>query len=54
MPTKVSKFSKASLVASKGFKPIERDILAIKLEDGKTYSKAEAERIIKQTKGGLR
>ncbi|WP_288531422.1 hypothetical protein [uncultured Secundilactobacillus sp.] len=49
-----SKFSKASLVASKGFKPIERDILALKLEDGKTYTKAEAAKIIKETKGGLR
>ncbi|MBT9671757.1 hypothetical protein [Secundilactobacillus kimchicus] len=49
-----SKFSKASLVMSKGFKPIERDILSLKLEDGKTYSRVEAEKIIKETKGGLR
>ncbi|WP_282801220.1 hypothetical protein [Secundilactobacillus kimchicus] len=49
-----SKFSKASLVTSKGFKPIERDILALKLEEDKTYSKDEVTKIIKETKGGLR
>lgn len=48
-----AKFSKASLVNSNGFKPIERDILSLKLEDGKTYSKTEVTKIIKQFKGGI-
>lgn len=48
-----SKFSKASLVKSKGFKPIERDMLSIRLDAEKLYTKAEAERIIKEYKGGI-
>lgn len=50
---KVDRFTKSALVASKGFKPIERDILSIRLEDDKTYSKAEVDKIIKNFKGGL-
>lgn len=48
-----TKFSKDVLVHSAGFKPIERDILSLKLEDGKTYSKTEVTKIIKQFKGGI-
>lgn len=47
------KFSKASLVSSQGFTPIERDILSLKLADSETYSKTEVTKIIKQFKGGI-
>ncbi|MGQ4559256.1 hypothetical protein ACUIJQ_08220 [Levilactobacillus hammesii] len=49
----VSKFNKSALASSKGFTPIERDILTIKLADNKKYSITEAKKIIKQTKGGI-
>lgn len=48
-----SKYSKAALVASRGYTPIERDILTLKLVDGQTYTKAEAQKIIKKFKGGI-
>lgn len=48
-----TQFSKEALVHSTGFKPIERDILSLKLEDGKNYSKTEVTKIIKQFKGGI-
>lgn len=48
-----NKFSKVALVHSKGFKPIERDILSIQLVDGQTYTKIEATKIIKEFKGGI-
>jgi len=46
-------FSKASLVDSKAFKPIERDILSMKLVDSKMYTISEAKKIIKAFKGGI-
>lgn len=49
----VAKYSKASLVKSSGFKPIERDILSLKLDDKVLYSLDEAKKIIKETKGGI-
>lgn len=49
----VSKYSKTSLVKSAGFKPIERDILSLKLDDEVLYSLDEAKKIIKETKGGI-
>ncbi|WP_461244459.1 hypothetical protein [Secundilactobacillus muriivasis] len=49
-----NKFSKTALVTSKGFKPIERDMLSIRLDPEKLYTKAEAEQIIKEFKGGIR
>lgn len=49
----VSKYSKASLVKSAGFKPIERDILSLKLDDKVLYSLDEAKKIIRNTKGGI-
>lgn len=48
-----NKFSKSSLVDSTGFKPIERDILTLKLVDGQTYTKSETWKIIKKFKGGI-
>lgn len=47
------KYSKASLVSSKGFSPIEKDILTIKLVDNKKYSINEAKKVIRDTKGGI-
>ncbi|WP_203640684.1 hypothetical protein [Levilactobacillus andaensis] len=46
-------FSKASLIDSKVFKPIERDILSMKLVDSKQYSINEAKKIIEKFKGGI-
>lgn len=46
-------YNKASLVESKLFKPIERDILSMKLVDSKQYSINEAKKIIKKFKGGI-
>lgn len=48
-----NKFKKSALVKSHGFKPIERDILSLKLVDGQDYTKAEAMKIIKKFKGGI-
>ena len=48
-----NKFSKTALVNSTGFKPIERDMLSLKLVDGQTYTKTEAKKIIKEFKGGI-
>ncbi|WP_203638890.1 hypothetical protein [Levilactobacillus wangkuiensis] len=48
-----AKYSKASLVKSAGFKPIERDILSLKLDDKVLYSLDEAKKIIRNTKGGI-
>lgn len=50
---RVAKYSKASLAKSSGFKPIERDILSLKLDDEVLYSLDEAKKIIKETKGGI-
>jgi len=47
------KFSKASLVKSQGFTPIERDILSLRLNDSETYTKKEVSKIIKDFKGGI-
>lgn len=49
----VAKYSKASLMKSAGFKPIERDILSLKLDDEVLYSLDEAKKIIQNTKGGI-
>lgn len=49
----VTKYSKAALVKSSGFKPIERDILSLKLDDKLLYSLDEAKKIIKDIKGGI-
>lgn len=49
----VTKHSKDSLVKSAGFKPIERDILSLKLDDKVLYSLDEAKKIIRNTKGGI-
>lgn len=49
----VSKYTKDSLVNSAGFKPIERDILSLKLDDKALYSLDEAKKIIRNTKGGI-
>lgn len=49
----VIKYNKASLVKSAGFKPIERDILSLKLDDKVLYSLDEAKKIIRNTKGGI-
>jgi len=48
-----NKFKKSALVKSHGFKPIERDILSLKLVEGQTYTKAEAQKIIAEFKGGI-
>lgn len=49
----VDQFSKSSLVKSSGFKPIERDILSIKLDENKQYTVSEAKKIIGNFKGGI-
>ncbi|MDT7019303.1 hypothetical protein RIN67_03100 [Levilactobacillus namurensis] len=48
-----SKFKKSALIKSHGFKPIERDILSLKLVDSQTYTKVEVQKIIKEFKGGI-
>lgn len=48
-----NKYEKSALVKSHGFKPIERDILSLRLVDGQAYTKAEAKKIIKEFKGGI-
>lgn len=50
----MTSFTKESLVNSKGFKPIERDILSLKLDSNKQYTKEEAEKVIENFKGGIR
>lgn len=47
-------YSKESLVNSTGFKPMERDILKIVIDDSKKYTLRDAKREINKFKGGIK
>ena len=50
----IDTYSKESLVNSKGFTPMDRDILKISLNESKQYSLRDAKREINRFKGGIK
>lgn len=49
----MNKYTKNALIKSAKFKPMERDILKITLDDDRQYTIAEVKRIIRSFKGGI-
>lgn len=46
-------YSKSALLISKMFTPVEKDILRIELDENKTYSLTEVNKVITNFKGGI-